>query len=170
MELSIKKINKAMEGFIDKENYKYAPSKYSFDYISDKDYVYMVVEMHYIIRVSRKDMPQILLAGHSMIKTELPAERMITTVVENKDATDFYMTDCVTDKGLELVSFTDNNGHTLWVNKKFFKQFFNHNIVDNGVPDNITFTAIGNKECYKSPLVMWENDEAVALFLPVIKK
>jgi len=168
MELAIKKINRAVENFIDKGNYQYAPSKYVFDYVSDKDYVYMIVEMHYIIRVPRKDVPQILSASASpMIKTDFQAEQQILGLIDNTKQVDYTLENVVDENGLKLAIFIDDAGHEIVVNAKFFKQFYNSNIIDKGVPENVLFTGDGTAKSWKYPLLMWENDEVVGVFCPV---
>ena len=169
MELSVKKVNNAITNFVEKEIYKTNPSRFMFDYISDPDYVYVAKDAHYIIRVPRVDMSQILSATHTAIRTDLNLERLIDTVVGDINATDFYMAGLgvIGSDNKEVVIFESHQNDRLYINPKFFEEFYKHPITKYGVPDNITFTGISGKNSYKSPLVMWEDDDAIALFLPI---
>lgn len=167
MELSIKKINRSLESFINKD-YQYAPNKYTFDYVSNPNYVYMMVDYgHYMIRVPREDMPQILSAGHPMIKTDFRAEDYIMRMVDSDNQVEYEFKEIkkIVDK-LSVAVFTDGAGHRMTVNTKFFKQFYNNNIVDKGVPDNVWFSSDGTGK-NNSPLFMWQDDEVIAAFCPI---
>ena len=170
MELSVKKVNNAITNFVEKEIYKTNPSRFMFDYISDPDYVYVAKDAHYLIRVSRTDMPQILSATHPVIRTDINLELLIDAVVGDINATDFYMTEncgVVLNGGKVVIEFKDLAGDIIYIDPKFFEEFYKKPITKYGVPENITFTGISGKNSYKSPLVMWEDDEAIALFLPI---
>ena len=169
MKLSVKKVNNAVTNFVEKEIYKTNPSRFMFDYVSDPDYVYMAKDAHYLIRVPRVDMPQILSATHNSIRTDINLERLIDTVAGDINATDYYMTGhgVIGDDNRKVIIFESHQNDRLYINPKFFEEFYNHPITKYGVPDNITFTAISGKDSYKSPLIMWEDDDAIALFLPI---
>lgn len=165
MELSVKKINRAMESFIDKENYKYYPSHFGFDYEADKNYVYMLVESYYIIRVPRNIMPDILNVQKGSIRSELHLEDAIVKLTK-MDLVDFYFDRFETTKdGKQLVVFKDNSGNEKRVQARFFKEFYNKLLTKNGFADNITFSGTTSAN---QPIIMWENDEAIAEFCPIV--
>lgn len=169
MELSIKKINRSLESFINKD-YQYTPTKYIFDYVSDPNYAYVIADYgHYMIRVPREDMPQILSAGHPVIKTDFRAEDYILNYMDNHKQVDYEFKEVVDvlKYKLSVAIFTDGNGHRVAVNTKFFKQFYNNNIVDKGVPKNVLFTGDGTYSCASYPLLMWQDDEVVGVFCPI---
>lgn len=169
MELSVKKINRALEYFIDGENYKYNPTQFMFDYNSDEDYAYMAIKAVYIIRVPKSDLPEVLkhTTLYPAINREAPLERLINTTVQDKKHRPVFIKEISeiseTNKK-RVVKFTDGGDTEIWIDVKFFEQFYNKPITkyeDN----NITFTATPDT---KSPVVMWnENDEAIAMFLPI---
>lgn len=169
MELSVKKLQRAMENFIDKGDYQYCPGKYMFDYISDPDYVYMAIESHYIIRIPVEFAPHLLSVNdHPAIRTDINLERLITIVANDDKATEYKMEEMrvlIGDK--PVVAFTNEAGDTILIDKRFFEQFYNKPITKYGVPDDITFTGLSGKYSYKSPLVMWQDDEAIAVFMPI---
>lgn len=172
MELSIKKINRALTYFIDGKNYQYAPSQFMFDYKSDPDYAYMAVDSVYIIRVPKKDLPEVLKTDlYPMINREAPLEHLITITASSPELREVKLTNWKTidHKTHKTVAvFTAVNGkqkQEIWINEKFFAQYFNKPITKYGVPNNITFSATPTIK--NSPVIMWENDEAIALFLPI---
>lgn len=165
MELSVKKINKAMESFIDKENYKYHPYHFGFDYEADKDYVYMLVESYYIIRVPRNIMPDILSVQKGSIRSELHLEDAIVKLTK-MDLVDFYFDRFeIAKDGKQLVVFKDNSGNEKRVQARFFKEFYNKLLTKNGFADNITFSGTTSAN---QPIIMWDNDEAIAEFCPIV--
>ncbi len=169
MELSVAKLNRALEYFIIGENYKYSPSQFMFDYKSDKDYAYIIIDTHYIIRAPKKDLElnKVLEADtlYPAIKRDINIERMITSIMEDKTHVDFKYNGLkeVGADNKELVEFISGDNKK-YINPKFFKQYYNHNIIANKIPDNITFSGMAS---YRQPLIMWENDEAIAVFMPI---
>ena len=170
MELSTKKLNRALTYYIAGNDYQYNPSKYGFDFVSDDKYVYIAVDMVYIIRVPQNVIPEGYKAEidlHPQLKYDLPLERLIETVATDENCVDVHIKE-ITTIGIEnkrVVKFTDaDNKAEIWINAKFFELFYNHPITKYEVPDNITFSATASE---KSPVIMWRNDEAIALFLPI---
>ena len=167
MELSVKKINRAMESFFVKENYKYYPSHFGFDYDSDPDYVYMLVEAHYIIRIPKHIMPEYEeIKNKGSVNVDLPLENAIVKLTK-MDLIDFhYIGDGIlSTDGPEVAIFKSDDGDIKSIQKRFFKEYYNQLLTKTGFPENITFT--GHKQS-NYPLIMWEDDEAIAEFCPIV--
>lgn len=165
MELSVKKLNKALESFIDKENYKYHPSHFGFDYEADPDFVYVLVDAVYIFRIPRNLMPDILTVQRGSIRSDLHLEKAMVMLID-MGLVDFHPAGFEQTKdGKELVLFKDDAGHEKRIQARFFKEFYNGLLTKNGFPKNITFTGhIDNNK----PLIMWEDDDAIAEFCPIV--
>ena len=168
MEISTKKLNNAIYRFMTK-GYQYTPSEFMFDYDSDPDYVYIAVRQVYIIRVPKTDIEDTLSVKNTgSIRKYVNLERMIQTTAEAPRLIDYVMGSTETlSGGKEVVNFYPDgaeDGLRISIDCKFFSEFYNKPVTKYGVPDNITFSAIPDK---KSPVIMWQDDEVIALFLPI---
>lgn len=161
MELSIKKLRNRIDRYF-KENHKYAPSSLMFDMVDD-DYIYLIIETHYVLRIPKSEVVDIIPVDKV---DNIKVEPMIERIAEDKKLRDFRMGEVEQlRKDLKVVNFWDEDNNRVSINLKFFKQYINHNPVDNGVPSNIEFSGIDGV----NPLIMWEDGEAVAMFLPIMR-
>lgn len=168
MELSVKKLNNAIKRFVEKD-YQFGPSRLLFDYLSDKEYMYIAFNQHYIIRTAVSDI-QYMSEIYKLSCSGCILENMIVNEV-NRPIVDFTMGETekivCAFKEIEVVNFYSSTGIRISVDAKFFSTYYNKPIYKYGVPDNITFSAVDRPD---TPLIMWENDEVVALFLPIKRK
>lgn len=173
MNISKAKINRAIKKDLDRE-YK---QRFHYDSKSDSEYVYVAVDAHYIIRVPVDIIEPDVLEGikkHEDSGKYWSLEALIKSAVHEVDSTDFEykeVEDIVSfGKPITVANFwsIDQNRKSprVSINVKFFKEFYNKSILEYGISDNITFTGVNGK----APLVMWEDDDAVALFLPINRK
>lgn len=162
MEISVKKLNNALERYMTKTG-QFAPSDFMFDKDSDKDYMYIAVRRIYVIRVRKSDITVDVhpLGGHDYGTLE----RSIQTCAESPNHVEYQPGEIEKlNTGISVMNFYSPEGYRISINTKLFKEFYNQSIVDKGVPDNITFSATEGKA---SPLIMWEDDEAIGLFMPI---
>lgn len=171
MEISAKKLNNAINKAVEKGNL----INYDFDFESDKDYVYICIRQHYIIRVPMSmfevDIDRL---KHTLNYRERNLEYIIETCVYGCGK--WRQIECIpkevealTDK-LNVQNFYTENGTRISVNAKFFTDFYNKSIVRaQKIPENITFSASATNSD-KSPIVMYDGEDAVALFLPINRK
>jgi hypothetical protein len=169
MELSVKRLQNALGYYIDGGNYQYNPTKFMFDYNSDEKYGYVCYEAHYVFRVEKELLPEVLGTDLlPMINKEAPLERLIAHTAEERGHKEVFIEEIFELDKKRVVRFTDGKKADIWINARFFEQFYNKPVTKK-VPDNITFTATVNKQ-NKSAVIMWENDEAIAMFLPIEHK
>lgn len=171
MEISAKRINNAINKAIEKGNL----INYDFDFESDKDYVYICIKQHYIIRVPMSmfevDIDRL---KHTLNYRECKLENAISNIVTAEGK--WRQIECIpkevealTDK-LNVQNFYTENGTRISVNAKFFTDFYNKSIVKaQKIPENITFSAVATNS-NKNPIIMYDNDDAVAMFLPIHRK
>lgn len=162
MELSVKKLNRSLKYFIEGRNYQYHPSQFMFDYESDKDYVYIAIEQVYVIRVPKKYMPN-KESMPTMVNTDVRIEKLIENLAKEKTHTTVTIQDITELDNKRIVKFTYGGDDEIWINAKFLEQYYNHPVTKYEA-DNITFSA---STTIKSPVIMWKNDEAIAMFLPI---
>ena len=158
MELSVKKITRAIDGWL-KRNNGYGHDL-QFDIESDNTWDYMVVRSVYAIRIPKS------LTGERVRKSQgrfVHMEPMMEEVLEG--GVPFEYVGLTTIRGdKEVCEFRTAEGTIKYVDSKFFKEFYNRPIMKE-VPDNISFIgAVSNKY----PLLMFEDDDCIAMFCPIV--
>lgn len=165
MEINIDKIKKELERTTGRCNHVYLDNE------SDPEYIYVCFSGHYIVRIPAVYTPEQVLDmfgrgyGGDYIRPFHGAESFIDNVMTSKEEKVFTYTGIEERVGVKYAVFTYGNGEKAFFNPKFFKTYFKGLMGNDGTmkAKNILFTGIDAE----NPMVLWENDEAIALFLPV---
>lgn len=160
MELSVKKITRAIDGWLKRDN-GYG-LELQFDQDSDPDYTYIVVRSVYTIRVPKDWIGVILSTTQARF---VHIEPLMEKVLDGGVTFEYVgLTTIRGDK--EVCEFRTAEGTTKYIDSKFFKEFYNKPIMK-GVPNNISFIgAVSNKY----PLLMFEDDDCIAMFCPIVPR
>lgn len=161
MEFSVKKLQDHVGA-----NGKYAKHIHMYDVDSDEDTDYLAVARHYILCIPKKTItlnPEI-----NNVKLVAAIINMANGATQDLKFYDEVVVDEYLGKKRTQLMFVNEEGEKIYVNPSFFTDFINgaYSKQKKAFADGITFT--GSR--YNEPVCMWNGEDLVGAFLPIVKR